>query len=362
MKKEIRYLLVLNLIFTLYWLLPLLIFIPSTDLFIGLAYKCWFPFSVYAFLKVPEEKMIPIFQIITLVVAGFVFYDFISLNTELIPNGYNLTVARYKLLRPDFLRMSRSGIFLRPNGILGEGYLPHDSANLLAIFSVYWLALSFHVQKGNFIVFLLAIISIITLLLTQSASNIIAGFAGLFFVLFTYRRNVFSMKNMIKLLLIILPFFAWIYTKYSEGLSMLWIWNDRISASDGDWEGMTRYGNSSFGADLFSFLFGYGETLEISELAWFSEHAFIKVIFEYGILHGSLFLLFLFAPVIIYVINRENLNKMDIFPYVIAIFVGFLSLWHYSSILRTTNIFVFFCMYGQVIRMDTKAKFQNNYA
>jgi len=361
MKKEIRYLLVLNLIFTLYWFLPLIIFIPSTDLFTGLAYKCWFPFTVYAFLKVPEKKMIPIFLIITLVVAGFVCYDFISLNTELIPNGYNLTVARYKLLRPEFIAISRTGLFLRPNGILGSGLLPHDSANLLAMFSVFWLALSFHARKGNFIVFLLAIISIITLLLTQSASNIIAGFLGLLFVLFTYRRKVFSLNNILKFILLFLPFFTWINIKYSKGLSMLWVWGERISASDGDWEGMTSYGNSSFGANLFSFLFGYGQTLKISEVGSYAEQGFIKAIFEYGILHASFFFLFLFAPVIIYVINRANLNKMDIFPYVIAVFVGFLSLWHYGSVLRTTNIFVFFCMYGQVIRMDAMAKLENTY-
>jgi hypothetical protein len=360
--KPVRYLLILNLILTLYWLLPLLIFIPSTNLLVGLAYKCWLPFAVYAFIKVPEKKLIQIFKIITLVVAGFIFLDFISLNTTLIPNGYNLTIARYKLLRPEFITMSRTGIFLRPNGILGEGYLPHDSANLLAIFSVYWLALSFHPQKGNFIVFLLAVISIITLLLTQSASNIIAGFVGLLFVLFTYRRNVFSLKNNLKLILLFLPLCTWIYTKYSEGLSMLWVWNNRISASSGDWEGMVHFGSSSFGANLFSFLFGYGQTLEISEVGGEAEQAFIKAIFEYGILHASIFHLFLFAPVIIYIINRANLNKMDIFPYVIAIFVGFLSLWHYGSILRTTNILIFFSMYGQVIRMDAKAKFQNTYA
>ena len=142
---------------------------------------------------------------------------------------------------------------------------------------------------------------------------------------------------------------------------MLWAWNSKITSA-ADWEHMTSYGNSSFGANLFSFLFGYGQTLKISEVAHYAEQAFIKNIFEYGIFNASIFLLFLFAPVIIYVINRANLNKMDIFPYVIAVFVGFLSLWHYGSVLRTTNIFVFFSMYGQVIRMDAMAKLQNTYS
>jgi hypothetical protein len=122
------------------------------------------------------------------------------------------------LLRPEFNAISSTGLFLRPNGILGAGLLPHDSANLLAMFSVFWLSLSFHARKGNFIAFFFAIIYIVTLLLTQSASNII------------------------------------------------------------------------------------------------------------------------------------------------AVFVGFLSLWHYGSVLRTTNIFVFFSMYGQVINMDAMAKLQNTYA
>jgi len=362
MKKEIRYLLILNFFLTIYWVFPLIIFIPSIELFVDLINKCLFPFALYAFFIVPEKKLLSVFKIITIIVAGFVLFDFISLNTELIPNGKDLTFARYTLLRSDFEGVGRTGLFLRPNGILGAGKLPHDSANLLAMFSVYWLALSFRKYKNNYSAPLLAIFSIVSLLLSQSASNIVAGLLGLLFVLFTYKRSVFSMKSMIKLFLIILSFFSWIYTKYSEELSMLWVWSDRVSIARGDWAGMTYYGQSDVFSNIFSFLFGYGQTLKISEVGYFAEQGLIKIIFEYGILHASIYFLFLLAPVIIYVFNKANLNKIDIFPYVIAVFVGFLSLWHYGSVLRTTNIFVFFAMYGQAIRMDAMSKFENTYA
>jgi len=352
MKREIRYLLIMNFFLTIYWVFPLIIFIPSTALFVDLINKCLFPFALYAFFIVPEKKLLSVFKIITIIVAGFVLFDFISLNTELIPNGKDLTFARYTLLRSEFEGgVGRTGLFLRPNGILGAGKLPHDSANLLAMFSVYWLALSFRKYENNYSAPLLAIFSIVSLLLSQSASNIVAGLLGLLFVLFTYKRSVFSMKSMIKLLLIILSFFSWIYTKYSEELSMLWVWRDRVSIARGDWAGMTYYGQSDVFSNIFSFLFGYGQTLKISEVGYFSEQGFIKQIFEYGILHASIFFLLLSAPVIIYLLNRNQLDKMEVFPYVIAVFIGFLSLWHYGSVLRTTNIFVFFALYGQFARI-----------
>jgi len=364
-RKEIRYLLILNFILTIYWLLPLLIFIPSFNLLVGLAYKCWFPFAVYAFMTVPEKKLIPIFQIITLVVAGFVLYDFISLNTNIIPNGYDLTVARYELLRPETFRgISKntlsSGIVLRPNGILGSGKLPHDSGNVLALFSVYWLAMSFRKDVYNYTVPLLAVFSLITILLSQSTSNIVACIFGLLIVLFFYKRNIFSFKNIMKILFFLFPLCIWIYNKIENVIGLLWAWTRRLSLETGDWEGMTYLGDSSFGSNLFSFLFGYGQSLGISEVSYYGEQAFTKIIFEYGIVNAIIFFLLLLMPLIFFLFNKNHLKKFEVFPYVIAIFVGFLSLWHYGSVLRTTNIFIFFAFYGQFMRKYTFSNIEKN--
>ena len=219
------------------------------------------------------------------------------------------------------------------------------------LFFVYWLALSFRSHKNYFITYFLTFISILTLLLTQSASNIIAGLVGLFIILFVYKRNIFSLNNILKSLILIIPLGIWVYNKYGESIKLLLIWFERVSPEKGNWSGMTYYGQSDFFSNLFSFLFGYGNILKISEVGYYAEQAFIKAIFGYGIFHATIFFLLLSAPVIIYLLNRNRLDKMEVFPYVIAVFVGFLSLWHYGSVLRTTNIFVFFALYGQFTRI-----------
>ena len=375
--KKIKYLLVLNLIFTLYHILPLLILLSSMKIILSMVNLLWFPFAVYAFIKIPEKKLIFVFKVITLIVAGFVIYDFISINTMIIPNGIESTNARYKLLRPDYVLFSYSGMYGRPNGILGEGYLPHDSANLLALFSVFWLSLSFRTVKGHFIIIFLSIISIIALLLTQSASNIIAGVVGLFIVLFTYKNKIFTLKNLFIIILLPMPLYLWLLDKYVYYFKFLSAWFARVDPSyNAMWKAMFYFGSlgdsgrgysaikhtsSSVLADIISFLFGYSISLKISDVGLWTELAFIKILFEYGFIHAIIIFLLLSMPCILYIFKKHHFNKFDIFPYVITIFVALLTLWHYGSILRTTNIFVFLAVYGQFIRVYVNSKAYNYY-
>tara|TARA_Y100000590_G_scaffold470486_1_gene665646 strand:- start:13006 stop:14337 length:1332 start_codon:yes stop_codon:yes gene_type:complete len=352
MYKGIRTLLILNLILTIYWILPLLILIPSFNLLMDTAYKCWFIFSIYAFYKVPEEKIILAFKIISIFVGGFIFIDFISLNTSLIPNGYDSTMARYRLLRSDFPDiLSRTAIFYRPKGILGAGILPHDSGNLLAILSCYWIAMNYRYQKRDNSIFLLSIFCTFCLILSQSVTNLIVAFFCIMIIFLSYYKKFFSFSNISKTLVLVIPFISWIVIKFSENIKLLGIlWSGRVV--NADWKGMTRFfGDSTIMDNLYSFFFGYGHLLNLSEIADLTELALVKILFEYGFFHASIFLGLLIAPMFIYLFKGQKKNRKYFFPYFIAILVSFLSLMHYGSILRTTNIFVFLAMYSQLLKM-----------
>ena len=100
----------------------------------------------------------------------------------------------------------------------------------------------------------------------------------------------------------------------------------------------------------------------MSSVGLWTELAFVKILFEYGILHTIIIFLLLSMPCILYLFKKHYMNKLEIFPYVIAIFIGFLTLWHYGSVVRTTNIFGFFAIYGQFIRMYVSQNMHHYYA
>jgi len=362
-RKEVYYLLITNLFFTLYWVFPLIILGTESTYFISMANKCLFPFTIFAFIKIPEKKLIVLLRIITLVVAGFVFLDFIMLNTTLFPNGYDLAFSRHKILRPEFAGFGftgGTGVYFRPSGIFGTSS-PHDSANMLAILFVFWLSMSFRLKGQRFSFTPYAFLSFFMLLLTTSASNIVAGFVGMFLVLAANKKKIISVKSLFIFGLLITPVLVWLYNNYYEDIKVLWIFKDRLGGKEANWEGLTSYYGTSFWNDLFSFFFGWGSSLDITRAGYYAEQSLVKGLFEYGLLHSIVFFLLLLYPVIIYLMDNKSIDKNNVYPYMITILVGFISLWHYGSILRTTNVFVFYAIYAQLLRKDIIFRFKRSF-
>jgi len=277
--------------------------------------------------------------------------DFILLNTTLISNGFDIALSRQKTLRPDFSGFGVTGIYMRPTGLFGTNS-PHDSANMLAILFVYWLAMLFKNNKGFWSsMSMYVLFSFIALLLSMSASNIIAGFVGMVAVFFVYNKKIFLKKSTLGFGILIIPFFSWLYINHYDSIKLLWVFTERLGVK-GDWKGLSSYYGNNTWNDLFSFIFGWGSSLDITRAGYYAEQALVKGLFEYGIFHSTVFYIFLLFPVFIYILDGKRLDKFDCFPYIIPIFVGFLSLWHYGSILRTTNIFVFYAIYAQFLRKD----------
>src|SRR3972149_1714387 len=98
--KLLRTLLVINLLFFLVWLIPVVIIRPEFNSISEIIYIGLFSFSIYALIQIPEKIIIPTLSFLTLVIAAFVILEFIELNTFLIPNGYSLAFERQALLRP----------------------------------------------------------------------------------------------------------------------------------------------------------------------------------------------------------------------------------------------------------------------
>jgi hypothetical protein len=351
-----RRLLIANLLLHLYWMGPLIVLRPNMEVLTGLVYTGVLPFSIYAFTKIREKILVSALVLLTIVVAGFVIYDFIALNTLLIPDGASRAFERQLLLRPEFTGFSRTGILLRAGGLLSAtnasgSLLPHDSGNMLAIFMTFWLAILFQPGSRKSLPALLAIAALIALLFTQSASNIIAGLVGVFFILAAHLGIASSTAVLVPFLAIlaaaIIAIFGFIY--YELDIDMLWGWAARFG-SEGDWEGMTHFELVNPWLDLFTMLFGHGQTLNLTQLQ-IVEQGIIKILVEFGLVHWIVLMSLLIFPIVHFFSRGARMYRHRAVPYVAAILVGVLSLWHYSSVLRATNIFVFFALYAQALRI-----------
>jgi len=347
--RRLRLLLLTSFIINALWLIPLLIFKPNLPGVLAFIYVAVFPFAIYGFTRLSEKQLFIALGICTLALSGSVVWDYIELNTTLVENGVNLTIDRQLLLRPNtYETISTTGALMRPAGILGPR--PHDASNLLAILAIYWIALIFRKGRTKVQTYVLSAVSITAMLMTQVASNILAFFLGLLFSIFAYRKNIFRRANILRIIISVFIGLATvnIYTIYSGMDSRtLWQWSMRVD-SEGDWAGMTNTGIMNVRSDLLAALVGHSTSMGLSEVGKSSEASFVKLLMDLGLIPFIIFMLILSYPIRQYTAMQKQ-NKELALPYVAAVFVGFISLWHYGSVLTTTNEFVFLALYTRVL-------------
>lgn len=355
--KWAHHLLVLNFFLHIIWLLPVVVFRSELEYIvqegiIPVIFTGLLPFSVYALIKIPERALIPALGFLTLVVSVSVIVDFILINTSLIPGGYDLAFHWQTLLRPGlFETYTGSGGLYRPNGLFG--HRPHDSGNILAILSVYWLAMFFRVGHNKFLVAAVAVMALTALLFTQSASNIVAGLVGVVFVFAVALKDVRLRDYAFRLsaFLVVLVCVLWLLDDYGIDLSVLWRWSKRVSSQYGDWQGMIDFGTGDWLGDMLALLAGHSTNLDLSRIGYVSEIGIVKGLVEYGIFHYFVFISMLFYPAALFFFRKFRDSQIYALPYAAAVAVGVLSLWHYGSVMRATNIFVFFALYSQALRI-----------
>lgn len=350
-------LLVINVLLYTAWLIPVLIFNPKYE-FVVIVHSALFPFAVYALIKIPEKTLTLTFGFLALIISAFVIREFIELNTSLVPDGYRLAFERQALLRPNlFESFGKTGNFYRPNGLFG--FRPHDSGNILAILFVYWLAMLFRAGKYVFPASVVASITLVALFYTSSAANIVASLVGGMFVLVVALTSAgwrtYSSWRPILVFALVLVAVSWGLFQYGVAPEALWAWARRLSITYGDWKGMTNIGTGDPAGDTAAILFGHGISLQTTRIGDVSEASMLKGLVEYGIVHTIVIYAMLLYPAVLFFFRKYRECRLDVLPHVAAVTVGVLSLWHYGSVMRTTNIFVFFALYAQALHIFNKS-------
>lgn len=343
--KKIRQLLFANLVLNIIWAIPIILFKPVIGTLMDPIYLSIFPFLIYVFANINIKNLKQIFIILTIVISGGILWDFIELN--ILFNRHEIAIARQELLRPEFESIGKNDGLFRPNGITGSR--PHDAANLLSMFFVYWFTLFFLEKKNNVINILLILLTTISLLCTQVISNIIAAFFVEFiiilYLIFILRKNIFF-----KLLLLISPVIILI-VKY-PGLITIFNSSFDRAGSSGDWDGMfLGLKNADTFSFVLTFFIGHCGSLELSHAASILEFSILRMLFEYGIIHYLVIISLLLYPLNMLSKNKLIHNNIFYLPLIAVILVGIVSLWHYGSVLRITNTIIFWACYSKIIRL-----------
>ncbi|MBM9501930.1 hypothetical protein JWG44_16870 [Leptospira sp. 201903071] len=349
--------LIVNLTVSFLWILPEL-FSEDRSLAVKFIYSGLFPCSVLAFLDVKEKNIIRILGLIAILISFSIAWDSYEMNLLPYPGGYIKAYNRQLIIRPDTLDFfgSTKGIF-RSGGLLG--IRPHESGSLLAMILILFCGLGIRNRKLVPIEFFVAFLSAVGLFLSQSASNIgAAAVGGVFLVIFF--RDFFLQRNHI---LVFISGFIGFFFFFSDRIlnnAILFFSNmmNRFSLNYVGWKGMTRIGDSGDPfMDLMDLVFDFCTIVGRCKVPH-SEIDLLNIFMEYGLFYFVLFVLLLLYPVIYFVFLKKK-NDISI-PYVAAIFVGFVSLWHYATVLRTSNIFIFFSIYSLFLRkMYSNVEFRN---
>lgn len=297
---------------------------------VSAVYTFLLPYIVFLFFRISVDKIhLGLFLILFGISFSVISCFIISISGD----GGIVYLEEYnEKLRPLILggNMSHTGDYLRVGGYTASY---HDSANILGMIGSYYYIKS--IINKSILYIIIATVAFFAMMLTQSAANIILALITC--IIFTIYIGIKKPTTGTWLIILIIAIVGTlIVSMFPEVL----IFSKRVG-EDGDWEGMA----AKLGLDMlfnFSFWVGFGYSTG-SEFVT-TEVAFLKGILEHGIIPATLLYWILIYPV--YVFIKSKSDSLELLPYLAAIVFGFISLSHYGSLMRVTNVAIFYAMYA----------------
>jgi len=296
---------------------------------ISLVYLFIAPYLFFLFFRIPIAKMhIPIF-IIAIGISFSILQNYYSVISG---SGYDYIRNYNMILRPELgeYNISRSGDFIRIGGYTGSY---HDSANILGMLTSFFYTYFLINKSYKYLIF--SLVTLICLLMTLSAANILITL----FCCILVTLYIFFLRQSSALYIFIFIASLAIYFIFPM-FPILTAFLDRVG-SQGDYSSMTN----ALSLDILGtkyFWFGHGYAFDSEFLI--TEVAFVKAFHQFGIIIAVILFALLFYPIWFYFRNPAKLFYS--LPYLIPILFGFLSLLHYGSIFKITNIGIFYLFYA----------------
>jgi hypothetical protein len=295
----------------------------------SMAYVIVLPYIIFVFFCTPPRFLQIGFDIIAALISYSVLSNFLySLSGS---EGVAYLNEYYSKLRPDvFEAMSRTGEYFRVGGYTASY---HDSANILGMLGSYFFVKGF-IERGVLrIGAALGVLGIMTL--TQSAANIVfVLLTCLFFLMYIILREKKIGNYLLFIGIVVAVLIIYFYFPASG------IFTQRIG-EHGDYVGMQNKLSLDMPLSL-NFWLGHGYSYGSDFVQ--TEIGFLKDVFQFGIFHELIVCIILIGP--LFVFGRSRWKPAAALPCLAAIVFGFISLGHYGSLFRITNISIFYAMHA----------------
>jgi len=360
---RLNQILVINLFFYVIWFI--VDFSANGDMFFFISVAI-FPFLILLYSKIPSLFFNRAIFFLVPIIAGAVIIDYLLINTDVFNGGvYQLGISgetvgweireklRYLVLSErvapshlahNFLKIdgsfNNSGTSYRAVGLAGD---EHDTSSILVMLSAFILAVN-NLKLGYKIVLLS--MAYLALFFTAATSNIIFGFL-IALIIIIYKMNLFKMITMLILLVIFLLILSLILPGFFDFLKIPFMkfYNREIISLM-----FSRQVDINFASEVMNILLGHTSNLKISQFGTLSEFGFIRVLYNAGIFPFISLMSLWFFPMILF-IKTDKYTRSKMFPYLAAFYGGVMTLSHYGSVLRSSNIVLFYSFFGMSIRM-----------
>ena len=344
--RNLHRILMINLLVYVYWIGAEMLLGGRMEQILYFSQMALIPFIIYLFLDVDEKVLVKLLFIVTVIVSASCVLDFILLNTNIVANGRDLYQSYQSILRQDGKPLLYHVAFVyRAMGITGN---MHDTGNLMAILSVFWFGMIITRRVPRYLIVFMPIF-IVAMSMTFSVSNILAAFAGIMAIII-YQLSSMRLKNIFPLISVFIVgsiMCLLIDHFFNFDWSLITRWTAKLQ--DAEWEDMKTIGASELWTDVFMLFAGHNTTVKISNVSEVTEIAFLKMAYSSGLFILTISLLLMLYPVRYFFKSSGYARKMML-PATAAVGVGVLSLWHYGSVIRSSNVFLFYAMFAIAIQ------------
>jgi len=293
------------------------------------------PYAIFILMRVPVRYLYSTIAVVAVAISYSVADNFVQLLSG--PEGLERVSDYNARLRPDvFQALSRTGDFYRTGGYTGSY---HDSANILGMV-VCFLFIRF-LQEKKILDLVLFLVSVVCMTLTQSAANILVAI----FVLTIFSVYALVRSRRATTLAYLFVGVAALGAAAAKLGSAMGIFTARVGG-EGDWGGIliSLDANTLLAATPYVIIGhagAFGSRIQLTEIG------LLKELFQIGIIHAVILYWMSLYPVFYFWKSRAR--PLVALPAAAAVSFGFLSLIHYGSLHRVTNVFLFYAFYAMCL-------------
>jgi hypothetical protein len=232
----------------------------------------------------------------------------------------------------------------RSVGLAGE---EHDTASIFVMLTAFLLSVDNSTIKSQYRYFLLPA-SWMALLMTASAANITMTVVASFLIIMYKVINIKVSRSVLADILVIIIAISLLLSN-DVIYDRLTVFMERFSPEVIDIMLSQQIQEFNLVDETLALFIGHTDNHNIGQYAHVTEFGIVRIAYNSGIFLFVVIMSVLLFPAVLF-IKSDRFTRQRMFPYLVAVLAGLMTLIHYGSIFRSTNIILFYSFYGMAIR------------